>query len=58
MLLLVKRTFETKSNATFKHKFSKEEREFYSEYSCGFKRFWKETGLEVGGTLRIDKEIK
>ena len=58
VLKITKRTFEPKSSATFTHKFKANEREFYSKCFPYEKRFWKETGIEVGGTSMIIKEMK
>jgi hypothetical protein len=52
VIKLTKRTFKSKSSATFTHKFSKSDREWFSEqFTQRECRFWKATGREVGGDL-------
>ncbi len=53
IVTIVKRTFEPKSSLTLTHKFDKGQREWFK--SCvGFeRRYWKVSGVEVGGSSFI-----
>lgn len=53
------RTFETKRSATLTHKFTKGQRKWYTDGFTPFgRRFWKETGMQVGGEGRLIDYLK
>ena len=48
------KTFKSKSSATLTHKFTKGEREWHLDRFKPYeRRFWKDTGYEVGGTAHL-----